>query len=316
MMSHYPGLDEKIRAVLSPCCLGVWPTPLEQAPALGEAVGLAALWVKREDQSSPHYGGNKVRGLEFLLAGLARGTACATVGGTGSTHCLATAVHARRQGIYPVLAQFPQPPTPASQAVARVTAALATRVFVARSRATVPLVMVRAWHHARRLGPSRWIAGGGAAAPAVVGHVLAALELGQQLDSPPDAVVLPIGTGGTAAGVALGLAALGWRTRVIAVRVAPRVVANRWRAMRLATAARRLLASRGLTLPEPDPMAIVNGLGRGYGYPTPAGEAALALAAQHGFVLDSTYSAKAFAALQHVAGDARRVIFWHTFSHP
>jgi 1-aminocyclopropane-1-carboxylate deaminase/D-cysteine desulfhydrase-like pyridoxal-dependent ACC family enzyme len=176
--------------------------------------------------------------------------------------------------------------------------------------------MLRAWDYGRRLGTFRWIAGGGAEAAAVVGHVLAALELEQQLERPPDALVLPIGTGGTAAGVALGLRALGWPTRVIAVRVAPLIVANGWRAMRLAAAARRLLGSRGITLPGAETIAVVNGLGRGYGYPTGAGEAAGELASEHGLTLDSTYSAKAFAHLQQIARDARTVVFWNTFSWP
>src|SRR5207244_7641173 len=50
---------------------GDWPTPLEPAPpALAGAVGVAALALKREDRSARRCGGNKVRGLEFLLADL------------------------------------------------------------------------------------------------------------------------------------------------------------------------------------------------------------------------------------------------------
>src|SRR5205807_2265184 len=62
-------LIEKIRATLAPCRLGDWPTPLDRAAALGGAVGIAELTVKREDRSSARYGGNKVRALEFLLPG-------------------------------------------------------------------------------------------------------------------------------------------------------------------------------------------------------------------------------------------------------
>src|SRR5207253_15447 len=109
-------LIEKIRATLAPCRLGDWPTPLERAAALGGAVGIAELTVKREDRSSARYGGNKVRALEFLLAGARPGTVFVTLGGTGSTHCLATAVHAAAAGGPALLAQFPQPQTPASPA--------------------------------------------------------------------------------------------------------------------------------------------------------------------------------------------------------
>src|SRR2546429_5645306 len=79
-------LTRKIRAALAPCSLGQWPTPLEPVPpALARALGLEALWVKREDRSSPRYGGNKVRGLEFLLAGAPPESVFLTGGGTGST---------------------------------------------------------------------------------------------------------------------------------------------------------------------------------------------------------------------------------------
>lgn len=312
----------KIREAFSPCSLGAWPTPLEAAPALGRAVGAAGLWLKREDRA----GGNKVRGLEFLLAGAppGGGTVFVTVGGVGSTHCLATARCARRLGHRTALAQFPQPETDASRAIAAATAAAADLVIRAGLPLGLPLAVVRAWLGARRLALGdrpRWIPGGGADRRAVLGHLLAALELPAQLDGPlPDAIVVPLGTGGTAAGIALGVAWLGWPTRVIAVRVAPRVVANRWRTLGLARQAAHLLERLGLQIRNPQSairLDVVDGLGAGYGHPTSAGERARAIAAEHGLTLDSTYGAKAFAVLvQRVMSDVQRVVFWHTFAWP
>jgi D-cysteine desulfhydrase len=301
----------KIRNALAPCSLGVWPTPLEWAPALARATGVATLWLKREDRS----GGNKVRGLEFLLAGTGPDTVFVTVGGTGSTHCLATAVHSRRLGHRTILAQFPQPDTDASRAVAAATARAADLVIRARTRAGLPLAVLRAWIGARRLGAPRWIPGGGAHPRAVLGHMLAALELATQLDGPPDTIVVPLGTGGTAAGISLGVAWLGWPTAVVAVRVAPRLVANRWRVLRLASGARRLLSNHALLFRNPQSairVEVVDGLGAGYGHPTPAGERARELAARYGLRLDPTYGAKAFAVLTGM----QRVVFWHTFAWP
>ncbi len=310
-------LTQKIRAALAPCSLGAWPTPLEPAPTLARALGVAALAIKREDRSATRYGGNKVRGLEFLLAGAAPGTAFVTVGGAGSTHCLATAVHAEAVAGYAVVAQFPQPETAASRAVAATCAVRAAFVVRARARATLPLAVLEAWHRARALGPRRWIPGGGAHPRAVVGHLLAGLELALQAAVPPDAIVLPLGTGGTAAGLALAVATLDWPTRVVGVRVAPRLVANRWRTMGLARGARRLLARHGIALPAPRSLDIVEGVGRGYGWPTPAGDDAQRLGAEHGLTLDPTYGAKAFAALrQRATGSMQRIIFWHTFAVP
>jgi D-cysteine desulfhydrase len=294
----------KIRSAIGHCSLGDWPTPLEPAPALARAVGADALWLKREDRA----GGNKVRGLEFLLAGAAPDAVFVTVGGTGSTHCLATAVHARRLGHRVVLAQFPQPDTDASRAVAAATQRAGDVVVTARSQMGLPWAVLRAWIAARRLGAPRWIPGGGAHPRAVVGHLLAALELAIQLDAPPDTIVVPLGTGGTAAGIALGLAWLRWPTRVVAVRVAPRVVANRWRVNRLARGAAQLLQVQSTQLN----IQVVDGLGAGYGHPSPDGERARVLAADHGLALDPTYGAKAFATLPGM----QRVVFWNTFAWP
>src|SRR5438552_2327613 len=264
-------LTRKIRAALAPCSLGQWPTPLEPVPpALARALGLEALWVKREDRSSPRYGGNKVRGLEFLLAGAPPGSVFVTVGGTGSTHCLATAVHASALSCRAVLAQFPQPATEASVAVAEACVRSAAAVVRARSRVGLPLAVVRAWLVARRLGLPQWIPGGGADPRAVAGHVVAGLELSSQLPAPPDVIVTPLGSGGTAAGLLLAVATLGWPTRVVAARVAPWPVANRWRVAALARGAARLLAANGAPVPRPPSLVplVLDCLGAGYGHPT------------------------------------------------
>ncbi|HYK82417.1 MAG TPA: pyridoxal-phosphate dependent enzyme [Gemmatimonadales bacterium] len=310
-------LTAKIRAALAPCSLGAWPTPLEPAPELAAACGVAALALKREDRSSAGCGGNKVRGLEFLLAGAAPGTVFVTVGGSGSTHCLATAVHAAALSCRAVLAQFPQPVTAASWAIAQACARRAALVVRARARATFPLAVLAAWRRARALGSRRWIPGGGAHPRAVVGHVLGGLELEQQLDAPPDVIVAPLGTGGTVAGLGLAMATLGWPTQVVGVRVAPVAVANRWRTAALASGARRLLERHGIALPVPRAPLVVNGLGRGYGWPTAAGEHARHRAAEHGLIVDPCYGAKALAALPALgARGFRRVVFWHTFGVP
>ena len=319
-MSSAAGLSPKIRGALAPGSLGDWPTPLESAPGLAAACGAAALWLKREDRSSPRCGGNKVRGLEFLLGPAPADVVYLTAGGTGSSHCLATTVHAGALGARTVLAQFPQPDTDASRAVATACAARAALVVRARSPAGLPLALLRAWRAARRMGPVRWIPSGGAHPRAVVGHLLAGLELESQLPDWPDAIVTPLGTGGTAAGLGLAVAVLAWPTTIVGVRVAPRLVANAWRTTRLARGAVLLLARHGIRLPPPVPrfpLAVVDGVGPGYGHPTPAGEAARRLVAPQGLVLDPAYGAKAFAAVPELARRGfRRIVFWHTFALP
>jgi D-cysteine desulfhydrase len=183
---------------------------------------------------------------------------------------------------------------------------------------TLPWAVLRAWRAAHHLGGGtpHWIPGGGADPRAVIGHFLAALELGSQLDAPPDTIVVPLGTGGTAAGIALGVAWLGWSTEVVAVRVAPRIVANRWRTLRLARTTATLMRRAGIEFGVPRSairVRVVHAMGRGYGHPTPEGERAQALAAEHGLRLDPTYGAKAFGVLLQREPQILRVVFWHTF---
>lgn len=313
-------LTAKIRTAFRSCSLGRWPTPLEPAPALAAESGADALWLKMESASSDRYGGSKVRGLEFLLAGAPPDAVFVTIGGTGSTHCLATAVHARALGRRSALAQFPQPATAAGHALACAAARAADVVERPGTRAAFPMAVARAWLRARGLGAARWIPGGGAHPRAVLGHVLAGLELAVQLPHRPDAVVAPFGSTGTAAGLVLAMRLLEWPTTVVAVRVAPAVVANRWRAARLTRATERLLRTIGVAVPRSAarvPLRILDRLGRGYGYPTPAGEHAARLAARHGIALDPTYGAKAFAAVPELPDRGyRRIVFWHTFAPP
>ena len=55
--------DAPRRVVLNPA-----PTPLLPAPALAKALGGPALWMKRDDLIPFGLGGNKIRGLELILA--------------------------------------------------------------------------------------------------------------------------------------------------------------------------------------------------------------------------------------------------------
>ncbi|HEY3220923.1 MAG TPA: pyridoxal-phosphate dependent enzyme [Gemmatimonadales bacterium] len=316
-MDRSVALATKIRTAFAPCSLGDWPTPLEAQPLLARALGLQALWLKREDKS----GGNKVRGLELLFAGAPEQSVFVTVGGAGSSHCLATARCARTLGHRTAVALFPQTETEASRRILAATTAAADRVVRASAMITLPWALVRAWRAAHHLGRGKphWIPGGGADPRAVVGHLLAALELGAQLDAAPDTIVVPLGTGGTAAGIALGVAWLGWSTNVVAVRVAPRIVANRWRTLRLARKTAALIRQTGIEFNVPRSairVRVVDAMGKGYGHPTREGERARALAAEYAVRLDPTYGAKAFSYFLKTDNGTQRAIFWHTFAWP
>jgi hypothetical protein len=68
---------------------------------------------------------------------------------------------------------------------------------------------------------------------------------------------------------------------------------------------------------RPGPLVVADGVGQGYGYATPDGERARALARDHGLALDPTYGAKALGLLVRGLPDrVQRAVFWHTFALP
>lgn len=80
------------------------PTPLEEAPRLAAALGVARLLVKRDDLTDVALGGNKVRKQEFLLGDAqAQGAdTIITTAAAQSNFLRFTAAAARRVGMKPV----------------------------------------------------------------------------------------------------------------------------------------------------------------------------------------------------------------------
>jgi D-cysteine desulfhydrase len=139
-----------------------------------------------------------------------------------------------------------------------------------------------------------------------LGYVEAALELEAQVragDLPePSHVVVGVGSGGTAAGLLLGLALTELRTRVVGVVVNDTLRLDPPAIERLAARTARLLRRRGAQLPALDLGARLTltrrWLGPGYGHATPEARAAQRLAREsEGLDLDGVYTAKAVAGL-------------------
>jgi D-cysteine desulfhydrase len=296
------------------------PTPVERAPTLGEHV-----WIKRDDATggAAAYGGNKVRKLEFLLAdALARGRrAVLTLGGTGSNHVLATAIYARAVGLEATHAVlFPQPHTEAVERRLARFRALGVRVARTPGKLSVPFAGVaRAIASLARGHGAPYLIGAGGSSPlGSLGYVNAALELAAQIergDCPcPRAIYVALGSGGTAAGLIVGLrlAGLAARTRVQAVRVVPAPWTSARQTASLATRTAALLGEPPVRTTDFD--MVDDQLGRAYGQATPAADAAVARAAGAGLALETTYTGKTLAAL--LARDHRSdVLFWNTYCH-
>jgi 1-aminocyclopropane-1-carboxylate deaminase/D-cysteine desulfhydrase-like pyridoxal-dependent ACC family enzyme len=278
-----------------------------------------SLLVKRDDLTTPTLGGNKARALELLLAGVGPDDVLLTVGSTGSTHALAVAHFGARLGVRTEVITWPQEEHDVSLATAARLRAIA-RVSTAASPAEA---MLRATAR-RLLRRVRWIPAGGSSPLGALGHTAAALELADQLERErapvPDTLVVPLGSGGTAAGLLVGLALAGLPTRVLGVRVVPRVVANRRRVLGLARKAAALFAERaGVPAPVIDAARFAieqEHYGGAYARETRASRTSQELLlARDGPALEGTYSAKALAAaLAHArAAPAEHVLYWLTF---
>jgi 1-aminocyclopropane-1-carboxylate deaminase/D-cysteine desulfhydrase-like pyridoxal-dependent ACC family enzyme len=301
---------------MQPLTLGRYPTPVERLDALSNA--RTELWVKRDDLTNPVYGGNKVRKLDWLLsdARAHRAKRIVTVGAAGSHHVLATTYFGHEAGFDVEAVLVPQPRTEHVVQVLRASIGLGLRATPVASWGAAAFVMAaRMALMATRDTSTYIIPVGGSNRTGAMGYVAAARELAAQVRAgempEPDVCVVALGSGGTAGGLAAGLAAEGMSARVVGVCVSK----PPWALHRMA----RLLAWACAPKPARPQLRLAidtRFLGRGYGHGTPEGDEATDIARAAGLTLDPAYTAKAFAsALWHVR--ARRghvVLFWQTLS--
>jgi D-cysteine desulfhydrase len=168
---------------------------------------------------------------------------------------------------------------------------------------------------------------GGSNVWGTLGMVNAGFELAKQIDAgecpDPDAIYVACGTCATAAGIALGLAAAGVETQVIAVRTTDRLLANPLQLRRLVYQSEHVIRSVEPRFPRVAARALHRitldhlELGQGYGKPTPSSEASTQLAAREGIRLDPTYTSKALSALlrdAEVERHGQKLLFWDSLS--
>lgn len=298
---------------------------------LGRDAGIADLWIKRDDRTGEIYGGNKVRKLEWLLAeALARGhRTVLTTGALGSNHALATTIYAQSLGLRTHLVLIPQPVTDHVRRTLLLDHAYGATLHyaptIAAARRIVIGLLVRG---ALRRDRPYLVPTGGSSVVGTLGYVNAGLELAEQVAAgelpEPAAVVVPLGSGGTVAGLVAGLKLAGLATQVVAVRVTDLLPPSPAMLARLATRALARLGSCGAAVPRlvvtpADFVVRSDWLGAGYGAVTPAAtEARRRVAEREGLTLETTYGAKALAATLALAHETpwrdRPILFWHTYS--
>lgn len=309
--------------------LGFLPTPLEPALRLSEELGVD-LTLKRDDFTGFGGGGNKVRKLEFLVAeATATGAdVLITTGGHQSNHARMTAAVARRFGMSAVLVLRGNKPAVYQGNL------LLDRLFGAELEFLDPdayfsQIDGRMQAHADAAsakGLKPYIIPLGGASPlGALGYVRAVEELASQYAAPglqpPDFVVAAVGTGGTLAGLHVGVRKLWPSTRVFGVCVARDSAWFDNRVAEMATEA-AALSRVGGTWNAEDVWTDDKHIGPGYGLPSEDGVAAIRrLARSEGVLLDPVYTGKAMAGLLTAIGrgdipKGSRVLFIHTGGSP
>jgi D-cysteine desulfhydrase len=320
-------LDPALRARLPHRPIVRVPTPVAALPLAGLPEG--ALFVKRDELSSPRYGGNKPRKLEWILgAALARGSQrIVTTGGLGTHHGLATTILARDAGLATTLVLVEQPVTRDVQRSLLLHAAWGAELRFGGSVPAAAAQVLRALARATLRGEKpTLVPTGGSSARGQLGLVSAALELAQQVRAgelpEPAEIWVAIGSGGSLAGLVAGVALAGLRSRVVGVLVTDILPPSPRKLARMARASLRLLRRAAPSLPRLaiDAQAfdcVRSQLGPGYGAPTEAARAAIAAAAACGIALETTYTGKCLAALVARArgvGLRGPALFWNTYN--
>jgi D-cysteine desulfhydrase len=318
----YPELRERFprHAVLSV------PTPVKPLPLTGVPKGM--LYVKRDDRSCLRYGGNKPRKLEFIIgAALSRGARrLVTTGGLGTHHGLATTILGRDAGLATTLVLLRQPVTEAVQRSLLLDVAYGAELVYGANVTGTAVQVLRVLSGAAARGEKPFlVATGGSSARGNLGFVSAGFELAEQIHDgrlpEPAEIYVPVGTGGTLAGLVAGLKLAGLSVRVVGVLVtdilppSPRCLAV------AACAALKTLRRAHPRIPHavvtPDDFDLARDqLGPGYGAVTPAGREAVEAAADCDLVLETTYTGKCLAEVRARAQRRRLpegpVLFWNT----
>jgi D-cysteine desulfhydrase family pyridoxal phosphate-dependent enzyme len=293
------------------------------------------LLIKRDDLTGLALGGNKARKLEYLLADakLQGADTLLTCGAAQSNHALQTAAIAGRYG-FKVCCVLDGPEPAESHGNMQLQRILKTRIRWCemeeneRRRETARRRVLHEEAEAVRAsgGVPYVIPTGGSTPVGSLGYLQAAQELRDQLReqclADPAAIYVASGSGGTQAGLEVGLRRSHLTSHLVGADVdyiAPDATGIRpfHRAVCNLTRQTAVLCGEE-PIDDNDIDLCSDYAGPAYGAPTPEGaEAAHLLATCQGIFLDPVYTAKAFAAMiGHIRAGRyasnQTILFWHT----
>ncbi len=307
-----------------------YATPIEPLNALSRELGGPNLFIKRDDLLGLTAGGNKTRKLEFLLAdALNQGAdTLITTGAPQSNHCRLTLAAAVKEGLKCRLVleeRIPNSYDPAASGNNFLFKLLGVEAITVVPLGTDLAAAMQA--EADKLeseGRKGYIIpGGGSNALGALGYVSCAEELLQQtfeMGLKLDAIVASSGSGGTHAGMVVGMHGNNAQIPVLGISVRRPSDEQEGNIYKLASKTAELL---GLPDVPRDAVKVFDAyVGEGYSLPTAGMVEAVTLLAQHeGILLDPVYTGKTMAGLidlvrqDHFEAD-NNVLFLHTGGSP
>ncbi len=304
------------------------PTPVELVPALGDDLAIPGLFIKRDDITGALYGGSKVRAAEVILGAALRSgkkhLLCSSV--TASNWLSVCTIYGNALGLRVHLLGLKRELDDNKKNNLQIQQSIADDVINEKN----PLQLLRRaaqllWHYR---GDVFYGAPGGTSPSTCLAYVNAMFELAEQIRAKklaePKYIFCGLGSCGTAAGLALGAVLAGLRSRVIAIRVADRIVSNLFNVERLIWSAMRKLhnADSDARLTE-NPLRRLridhHYFGPGYGKSYADAERMKALMVETvGVPLDDTYTSKVVWGMadfchRHRIGKAP-VLYWHSLN--
>jgi D-cysteine desulfhydrase len=309
--------------------LGRYPTCIRPLPHLGARLGGPSLFVKHDDETGSVLSGNKVRKLEFLLAeALEQGCDfVVTCGAVASNHCRAAAAAARRLGMDSLLfLRGEDPGARDGNLLLDVMLGAELRFITPEAYARRSVIMAEAADEARARGRRPYvIPEGGSNARGALGYVACIDEIAAQADPgepfPWDHLVVAVGSGGTLAGMLMGVKRRGLPLTVWGVNVCDSTAYFTARVLEIAGEFAREFPALAATFAPltADEVLILDGYKEpGYGKATPeVMELVREAARTEGLFLDPVYTGKAMHGLITEAhrgrfGPRGRVLFLHT----
>lgn len=306
------------------------PTPLDMMERMSKKLGVE-LYVKRDDLTGAELSGNKIRKLEFAFAEALSVDAdtVITCGGVQSNHARATAIAAVKLGLKSrLILRIPDPSSPPPYEGNSLLDKLvgAEIIWVTSDEyENRGEIFEREADLVRKMGNKPYIIPEGASNPiGAWGYIRAVEELAKDLDGlpggrdKPTTIINAAGSGGTSAGLILGVLLLGLNVNVVSINVCNtrdyfvRVIGD---------ICERTIGNYNLAVPflRNRDIDIIDGyVGKGYAISRPEELGLIRdVARMEGIILDPVYTGKAFFGMikelerkPHIFGD--RIVFIHT----